>query len=360
MESPLRILYIAYSLLPISDATCGGAEQALLMVESHMRARGHKTVVAACTGSCVAGELFATGTSPAEQDGFEIRDAEHIENIVSFVSQQQAPRFDLIHDHGGSFWRHAARVDVPVLATLHLPRQFYPATSFRELPPNLVINCVSESQAHSFRDVRKLAGVVRNGVDLERFAFSDSKEDYLLWLGRICSEKGTHVALDVAREAGLPIVVAGQVYPFSYHQHYFHREVAPRVNAMQGTVTMLDGISFQQKLELLRNARAVLIPSLVDETSSLVAMEAMACGTPVICLRCGALPEVVAGGETGFVADSAKAMVEAIGQVGSINPHACRRRAEQHFAARRVADQYEQIYRQIIASVRSMEFAEAS
>src|SRR5262245_60999176 len=218
MANPLRVLYIAYSLLPISDASCGGAEQALLMVESQMRARGHDTVVAACASSRVAGELFATGTSPAVQDGFELRDAEHIQNIIGLVSEGR--HFDLIHDHGGSFWRHAARTDVPVLATLHLPRQFYPAGSFCELSPNLAINFVSQSQAQSFKDISQSAGVVRNGVDLERFAFSEHKQDYLLWLGRICPEKGTHVALDVARQAGVPIVVAGQIYPFSYHQHY--------------------------------------------------------------------------------------------------------------------------------------------
>ena len=93
---------------------------------------------------------------------------------------------------------------------------------------------------------------------------------------------------------------------------------------------MMGDVSFEDKLKLLRNARAVLITSLVDETSSLVAMEAMACGTPVICLRCGALPEVVADAETGFVVDSLESMVQAIGRVSLVNPHACRRRVERH------------------------------
>src|SRR5262249_38431839 len=359
MPNP-RVLYIAYSLLPVTDASCGGAEQALLLVEGQMGRRGYHTMVAACSGSQVSGELFVTGDSPSGQDGFEIRDAQHIQNIVDFVSGQAGPRFDLIHDHGGSFWKHAARVDVPVLATLHLPRQFYPSPKFGELAPNLVFNCVSESQAKSFQDVKQLAGVVLNGVNLSRFSFSDKKQDYLLWLGRICPEKGTHVALDVARQAGVPIVVAGEIYPFSFHQQYFDREVVPRLNAMKGTAILRDGISFQQKLELLRNARAVLISSLVDETSSLVAMEAMACGTPVICLHCGALPEVVADQVTGFVVDSAEDMVEAIAHSSSIDPHACREHVERNFTATRVADEYEQLYRQVIASAKSMAFAEAS
>ena len=251
-------------------------------------------------------------------------------------------------------------VEIPVLATLHLPRKFYPSAHFQDLPANLTINCVSESQAASFRDVQQLAGVVRNGIDLERFTFSSKKDNYLLWLGRICPEKGTHVALDVAQQAGLRIVVAGQVYPFSYHQQYFQDEVAPRLNAMQGNAVMVGDISFEEKLNLLRHARAVLIPSLVDETSSLVAMEAMACGTPVICLRCGALPEVVADGETGFVVDSTEEIVQAIRQAGSISPHDCRQRVEQLFTATRVADEYELLYRKVIATTRSMALAQAS
>jgi glycosyltransferase involved in cell wall biosynthesis len=360
MVNPLRVLYIAYSLLPISDASCGGAEQALLTLESQMRARGHHTTVAACSGSRVGGALLATGDSRSGPDEFELRDAEHIENIVKFVAGAQGTQFDLIHDHGGSFWRHAGRVDIPVLATLHLPRTFYPSARLQELPANLTINCVSDSQAASLQDVKQLAGVIRNGIEVERFPFSTKKENYLLWLGRICPEKGTHVALDVAQQAELQIVIAGQVYPFSYHQHYFQREVAPRVNAMQGSAVMAGDISFDEKLKLLRNARAVLISSLLDETSSLVAMEAMACGTPVICLRCGALPEVVADGETGFVVDSAEAMVEAVRRADSISPYACRQRVEQHFAAARVADEYEQLYRKVIDTARPIALAEAS
>ncbi|MCI0348133.1 MAG: glycosyltransferase family 4 protein [Acidobacteriales bacterium] len=360
MMDPLRILYIAYSLLPVSDTACGGAEQALLMLESQMHARGHDTTVAACSGSRVCGQLLSTGASPHQQDGFELRDAEHIENIVRFVTEQDRLRSDLIHDHGGSFWRHASKVDVPVLATLHLPRHFYPSGTFEDLAPNLTLNCVSASQARSFSDISRLSGVVRNGVDLERFPFTTEKQNYLLWMGRICPEKGTHVALDVAREAGLPIVVAGQVYPFSYHQNYFRSEVAPRLNAMKGASRLLSKISFQQKQALLRNARAVLIPSLVDETSSLVAMEAMACGTPVVCLRCGALPEVVADQVTGFVVDSAEAMVDAIFNTRAISSHACRERVEQNFTSTRMANEYEQLYRRVIASAEKLRFTEAA
>jgi len=352
----LRILYIGYSLLPISERSCWGAEQVLLLVESQMHRRGHSTVVAACSGSRVAGELFATGDPPHQTDSFEIRDAEHISRVLKFIHErEQSEPFDLIHDHGGSFWRHAAEVDAPVLATLHLPRSFHGAASFHNLPPNLAINCVSHAQARQFLDVPNVVAVVRNGVAAERFPFSEKKENYLLWMGRICEEKGAHIALDVAHEVQMPIVIVGEVYPFSYHQAYFQREVIPRLNRMPEATRLVGGISFQEKLKLLRRARAVLIPSLVDETSSLVAMEAMACGTPVVSLRSGALPEVVLHGSTGFVVETPEEMVNALTALDGIKPRACRAWVEQEFSASRVGDEYCELYSKLVSTHQTVE-----
>lgn len=346
----LRILYVAYSLLPVTEACCGGAEQAMLLLESQMKLRGHRTVVAACSGSRVSGELFTTGDSPAEPDAFQVRDAEHVQRILAFLrKEQQRQGFDLIHDHGGSFWKYADRLEIPVLATLHLPRDFYPANSFDDLPANLTINCVSTSQAQTFRDLGQLAGVVRNGINVDRFPFSAKKSNYLLWLGRICNEKGLHIALDIADWLAIPIIAAGQVYPFSYHQDYFQQQIVPRLRNMGDRARLMTGISLSEKLTLLRDARAVLIPSLANETSSLIAMEAMASGTPAVAFRRGALPEVVADGATGFIVDSAEEMAEAIARIAEIDARACRRHVEQHFAATRMAAEYEQLYRQIIS-----------
>jgi glycosyltransferase involved in cell wall biosynthesis len=354
-EKKLRILYVAYSLLPIGPASCGGAEQALLLLQSQMQARGHSTTVAACSGSQVAGELFATGDPARQADTFETRDAEHIDRILDFLRRrQQSQPFDLVHDHGGSFWKHAAEIEVPVLATLHLPRSFYPAEAFARLPSNLAINCVSTSQAQHFPDVPQLAGVVRNGVDVAKFPFSSRKHGYLLWIGRICLEKGAHLALDVANTCGIPIVLAGEVYPFSYHQQYFQQEMVPRLSRLNGQAELLSGITVERKLELLSNARAVVIPSLVDETSSLVAMEAMACGTPVVGFHRGALPEVIANGRTGFLVNTVKEMIDAVSAVEDIDARACREHVEQHFAATRVGSDYEQLYRRMTLSAEAL------
>ncbi|HZD94323.1 MAG TPA: hypothetical protein VE133_08720, partial [Candidatus Sulfotelmatobacter sp.] len=235
-----HILYIAYPLLTVSDESAGGAEQVLWTLEREMSRSGAQTTVAASRRSSVSGELFSTGEPCRAPDDFERRNCEHQECIIEFVRERagQGRSFDLIHDMSGSFWTRAGEVDLPVLATLHLPRSFYPPQSLQEVASNVSFNCVSHSQACSFSDLPKLPAVVPNGIALDRFQRmnDDSQRQGLLWLGRFCEEKGPHLALDIAERAGLPITLAGQVYPFSYHQQYFEREIAPRLRDMPNAV----------------------------------------------------------------------------------------------------------------------------
>lgn len=337
-------------MLPVTDASCGGAEQMLWTVENEMHSRGWQTAVAACDRSQVSGELIPTGCAPVDLDRFEERKAEHHDAILRTLRFRN---FDLIHDKSGHFWKHAREVDAPVLVTLHLPRSFYSEELFRDLPANIFFNCVSESQARSFGDIPRMTGIVRNGVAIDRLPFTNEKREYLLWLGRICPEKGTHLAIEAAQRSGMPLIIAGAVYPFSYHRQYFEREVKPRIEQSKGNVLIMESPTFDQKVKLLQNARALIQPTLAPETSSLVAMEAMACGTPVIALNSGALPEVVIHGETGFLVRSMPALVAAIHDVDQIWPHACRAHIEANFSSKRMADDYETLYGLVLRESRT-------
>ena len=338
----MRILYVAYPLLPVSDASAGGAEQMLWTLEREMHRRGHATTVAACAGSRVAGKLCATGDVPTGSDTFAQRDREHQHAVRNLL---QVEHFDLIHDKSGSFFGRAWDLRNPILATAHLPRSFYPNVQWELLGRNISVNCVSAAQARTFADVANMLGWIPNGIAIERFPLCANKDDYVLWLGRICEEKGPHLAIEAAERAGMRLVLAGQVYPFRYHEDYFAREIKPRLGR---DVEFIDSPSFAEKVNLLARASALLIPSQVDETSSLVALEAMASGTPVIAWRRGALPEIVQDGVTGCIVDTVEAMAAATASVRRLQPAACRVRVEQHFSASRMAANYAGLYERVL------------
>jgi glycosyltransferase involved in cell wall biosynthesis len=345
----MRILYIAYPLLTVSEASAGGAEQVLWTLEREMSRRGVGTTVAASAGSRVAGELFVTGDPCSQPDDFERRNHEHQTRVLELVGlrARSGAAFDLVHDMSGSFWPRAAEIDAPLLATLHLPRNFYPPHLFERVPANVAFNCVSHTQAGTFADLCALAGVASNGIPLDRFApgvgAAPEKRTGLLWLGRVCEEKAPHLALEIARRAGLPVTLAGQVYPFSYHQMYFKNEVVPRLERMR-SATFLPSPSWKKKFQLLRRTQALLITSQAEETSSLVAMEAAASGAPVIACARGALKEIVQDGVTGFLGEGVEDVLHALRRLGEIDPAACVRHAREHFSSTTMAENYAALY----------------
>ena len=359
-----RVLLVAYPLLPVSQDSAGGAEQILWTLERELARRGWQTEVAACAGSQVAGRLLVTGETPRELDGFAEREREHTERVVAACAANDVNRRPaIVLDHSGHFFQHvsehARQVRMPVLASLHLPRELYAANAFDHVAENVYFHCVSESQRQEFLDLPRMLGVVRNGIDVERIGLATNphlpnggrcgppreesgKGDYLLWLGRVCPEKAPQLAIEVAERAGMPIVLAGQVYPFAWHRQYWEREVAPRIDDRR--VRWVELPSFAEKCRLLRRARALLVTSQIAETTSLVALEAMASGTAVIAFRRGALPEVVGEG-TGFLVDDVDQMAAACARLAEIRGEDCRAWVEQNYSAAAMADRYEELMR---------------
>lgn len=350
-----RVLYVAYPLLPVSEHSPGGAEQILWTLEREMNARGIRTTTAACAGSQLAGQLFATGDPAESMDQFENRSQQQTRAVIDWLRSGTETEFDLLHDMSGWFWRNAENIHLPVLATLHLARALYKQINFSEIPQNVFFNCVSQTQTAEFQDLdSRIVGVARNGIALERFPkdlVPQEKREYLLWLGRICEEKGTHTALDVAHAARRKIVIAGAVYPFLYHQRYFAREVIPRLKRAGSMARYVEKPTFLEKIDLIRNAQALLLTSNIGETSSVVAMEAAACGTPVVAFPQGALTEIVAAGVTGLFADDSKQMVDAISSIDQIACEDCRKHAEKYYSATAMADRYEELYGVVLHKV---------
>jgi len=169
-----------------------------------------------------------------------------------------------------------------------------------------------------------------------------------LSLGRICPEKNVHVALEAGRRAGCPVLLGGQVFPYEAHQRYFRERVLPQLD---GERRFIGPLPFRRKRLLLGAARCLLLPTLAPETSSLVAMEALACGTPVVAFPSGALPELVEDGVTGFLVGSAAEMAEAIEACDRIDPERCRAVARERFSLERMIAGYFDAYRQLTRNV---------
>jgi glycosyltransferase involved in cell wall biosynthesis len=284
----------------------------------------------------VAGTLLEAPLPPGELNDAVRAQAQENYRALIHCALERWP-FDLVHMHSLDFHAYLPPEGVPVLVTLHLPPDWYPDWIFRLQRTDTWLQCVSSAQFRCCPPSPLLRLPVENGVPVDRFPFQPRKRGFVLALGRICPEKGFHLALDAAREAGVPAVIAGEVFRYRAHQEYFSREIGPRLNGAQ---RFIGPVGFTRKRFLLGAARCLLVPSLVPETSSLVSMEALACGTPVIAFPSGALPEIVEHGRTGFLVKDVQEMAAAIRRVDEIDPWECRRVARQRFNSERMIAEY--------------------
>jgi glycosyltransferase involved in cell wall biosynthesis len=335
------ILSIAYPFAAAGRDAIGGAEQILTILDEAVAAAGWDSLVIARAGSQVQGTLielpaFAQLQSPAAY--CEIR------RIVAGTLLERS--IHIVHAHGCDFDRYIPAVDIPVIATIHLPPEWYSPAAWNGRGRELKYIAVSHSQARRFADPALVSRVIENGIDLDKFEMSQQRGNFVLALGRICPEKGFHLAIEAASRAGYELLLGGQVFPYETHLTYFHREIAPRLDDKRRYAGPL---AYEEKRQLLATARALLIPSLAPETSSLVAMEALASGTPVIAFAAGALPEIVAHGKTGFVVENVTQMAEAIAIVDTIDRDYCRAEAARRFSSQRMSSEYLSLYREILS-----------
>jgi glycosyltransferase involved in cell wall biosynthesis/CelD/BcsL family acetyltransferase involved in cellulose biosynthesis len=339
----LSVLQVAYPFAAVGPDAVGGAEQLLSLLDAALVRRAHRSIVIACEGAITAGRLVAVpGSGPVLDDAEWWR--AHASHRAAIRAVLEANDVDLVHMHGVDFASYLPPPGVPVLATLHLPPSFYRPEALRPGRPETFLNCVSRSQRASCPAGAPVVAHIENGVRLDLFQMRESKDDFVLALGRVCPEKGFHLALDAARRAGVGLLLAGGVFPYPAHEGYFQAEIAPRLDGRRRFVGPVGGA---WKHALLARARCLLVPSLAPETSSLVAMEALASGTPVVARRVGALPEIVEDGVTGFLVDSVEEMADAISRTRALRPRDCRRAAEERFSADVVVDRYCRLYSEL-------------
>lgn len=344
MTHRYTILNVAYPLAPVGPDAVGGAEQILGALDAALVRAGHRSIVVACGGSAVHGELVSIPRfrGPLTE---EVRSRAWHDQRCAIRNILRERPVDLIHFHGLDFNHYLPGDGPPALVTLHLPPEWYEAEAFRLERPQTYFVCVSKDQRSRCPDSARLLPEIPNGVDVRRLTAHHARRGFAVALGRICPEKGFHFALDAARLAGMPLLLGGEVFRYPAHEAYYQSEIVPRLDAQR---RHLGPVGFARKRRLLSAAQCVVIPSLAPETSSLVAMEALACGTPVVAFPVGALPEIVEEGKTGFLVQGVEEMAEAMKKAAGLSHEDCRRAARSRFSLERMTQQYLDLYHELI------------
>lgn len=342
----LTVLNVAFPFAPVGPDAIGGAEQVLSALDAGLVAAGHRSIVIAQEGSQPAGELVSI---PVPSGPIDDRVRGQVHARVGRVLDRALHRehIDLVHMHGIDFDRYLPPPGVPVLVTVHLPPEWYDSGALMPSRPRTWLHGVSASQHRAFPADAPLLPPIDNGVPIASLAARHAKRGFALCLGRICVEKGFHIAIDAAKDANRPLLLAGAVFPYAAHESYFREQVTPKLDARR---RWIGPVGFSRKRRLLTASRCLLVPSLVPETASLVAMEALACGTPVVAFPSGALAEIVQHGRTGFLVTNVSEMAEAIEAAGDLDAEVCRAQVRASFTMERMVQGYLDRYRLLIRS----------
>jgi glycosyltransferase involved in cell wall biosynthesis len=312
----------------------GPWEQVASTLTEGLVARGHDVTLFATADSATTARLHAEAPAGYEEDGTvdaKVYEALHIASVF-----ERAAEFDVISNQFDFLPLVFSRlVRTPVVTTIH------GFSSERILPVfrayDDVAHYVSISDADRHPDLT-YAATIHHGIELERFSLGAGDGGYLLFLGRIHPDKGTHEAIEVARLAGLPLIIAGVVHD----EHYHRTLVEPFVDGT--TVSYVGPVGPAERDRLLGGAVALLHLIGFDEPFGLSVVESMATGTPVIARPRGSMPELVLPGVTGYLVDDAAAAVAAVAQVASLDRAACRAYAARWFSADRMVADYERLF----------------
>jgi glycosyltransferase involved in cell wall biosynthesis len=344
-ERPLAIAMLAPPWIQVPAPGYGGIEEVVRLLDRGLTAAGHRVTLFAPPGSSAEGDVVElledTHPDDIQKAQFE---ADHVARAFALIdaAAERGEPFDVIHDHTGHVALSMAnRITTPLVHTLHGPFTADAASFYAEHGAKACIVAISQAQLDDAPPEMGGGRVVHNPIDTSEWPFSERKDDFLLWMGRMSPDKGPHRAITAARAAGARLLLAGPVQPGQ--EAFFAEEVEPQLGR--------DGIEYigeadaERKRELYVNARGLLMPIRWPEPFGLVMVEAMVCGTPVIAFPEGSAPEVVKDGETGFVVADEDAMAAAIERLGEIDPRACRDSCEARFGVPAVVAAYEEVYR---------------
>jgi glycosyltransferase involved in cell wall biosynthesis len=339
----MRVALIAPPFITVPPRFYGGTELFIAHLAEGLDALGVEVVVYTNGESSVPVErrwLYETSQWPLSTEIYgSLQDMNH----TAWSIADAAVDCDIVHLNNAPGLVISRFVHSPFVYTIHHPHtqeltDFY--THHEE------IEFVTISDFQRLQEPMPRIRTVHHGVDLSKYTLGKHKQPYVCFLGRVAPIKGTHLAIAAAKRAGIPLKIAGEIQPI--FRSYWESEIRPQVDGKN--VEYLGELDLAGKNELLANASGLLFPIQWDEPFGLVMIEAMACGTPVLALPGGSVPEVVSDGASGYVCTSVEDMAEKIGRLDQFSPALVRGYARQNFSVERMVRQYAALYSEILGT----------
>ncbi|MEU8076530.1 glycosyltransferase family 4 protein [Catellatospora citrea] len=349
---PLKIAMIAPPYFDVPPAAYGGIEAVLADLSNALVELGHQVTVVGAGRDGTQARFWQVWERAVPErlgePGPEIIYATLTRRVVQKLAA--AGEVDVVHDHTFAGPLNAPAYDamgLPTVATVHGPVDSELRGYYRNLDRDLSLVAISARQ-RSLAPELKWIGTVHNGLRPADWPFQREKKDYALFLGRFNADKGAHTAVLAAHEAGLPLILAGKCAEPA-EKRYYAEQVEPLLGPNDQMIGIADATL---KRELLANARCLLFPVQWEEPFGMVMIEAMVCGTPVVALRAGAVPEVVRHGVTGLVCSRQSDLPAALQAAAVLDPVQCREHVVRSFSAQRMAAGYVRAYRAALAQRR--------
>lgn len=345
-QKSMNIALLAPLWKKIPPEKYGGTELVVANLAKGLSDLGHRVTTFACAGSQVAGTLVPVIDRPMHEmvGGFDWSGVSQYEFLSFFELGTRAAYFDVVHNHMGIHpIAMAPLLPIPMVTTLHssAPPDF-PALidAFRGEP------FVSISNAQrALAPMLQYVATVYHGIEVQAFPPRlHGKGNGFVFLGTLSRNKGVDSAIRTAKALDTPLVIAGEVRKSD--QEFFDTQVAPSIDGKH--IRFVGEIGHHEKAEILRETDALLFPSRWHEAFGLVMIEALACGTPVVALAHGAVPEVLRDGVTGYIAKDEKEFIEKASRIGALSRPAARKEAEERFDLSRMAKCYVKVYQSLI------------
>jgi glycosyltransferase involved in cell wall biosynthesis len=337
----MRIGFIAPPFISVPPKDYGGTELFIAQLAEGLKGHGIDSIVYTNAESTVAVEkrwLYEHAEWPIKADIYSfLKEVNH----TSWAMHEAATTCDVLHVHSACSLTYSRFVNVPTVCTLHGPHEPKLSDLYRQ-SPDVSYVCISQFQCRQESMTRRRT--IHHGIDLASYELKEQKQPYLSFIGRIAPIKGVHVAIAVAKSAGIPLKIAGDIQPA--YREYFERKIKPEID--DDFIQYIGTADLKAKNELLGNSMAMLFPIQWNEPFGLVMVEAMACGTPVLALRGGSVPEVVQDGVSGYVCRSGRELAKRVKQL-NFKPADLRAYVAENFSLDRMVRKYEKTYRDALA-----------